>query len=283
MAGSPMSPDEIRKAQRESWDAAAKGWWHWWPQMERASTAVTQRLLELAGVAEGMRVLDVATGIGEPSLSAARRVGPSGSVVATDVSEAMLEIARERAADAGLSNLELVCTDERLEGIDGPFDAILSRWGLMFFADVPGFLHRAGELLRPGGRLAVAVWASPEKVPMSAAFAIAAKVLDAPPPPPDAPGPFRFADVDALAARFADAGFADIVQDAATSRFELASAEEFTRFMGDVAAPIKALLVEQPHRADEVWAAVADAVRPYEGDDGLVMENTAPLVVAAKP
>jgi hypothetical protein len=80
----------------------------------------------------------------------------------------------------------------------------------------------------------------------------------------------------------ADAGFADVTQDAATFRFELGSAEEFTRFMNDVAGPIKALLSKQPDRADEVWAAVANAVRPYEGADGLVMDNTAPLVVGTK-
>lgn len=282
MVVAPTSPEEIRKAQRDSWDIAAEGWWHWWPQMERASEAVTRRLLELGEVSAGTRVLDVATGIGEPALSAAEVVGPSGAVVATDMSEAMLAIARQRAADAGHRHVELVHGDERLADVEGPFDVILSRWGVMFFADVPGFLARAHELLRPGGRLALAVWAAPAQVPMAAAFSAAAQVLGVSPPPPDAPEPFRFADVDAFAATVADAGFADVTTDAATVRFELDSAATFTRFLGDVAAPIQAWIAEQPEKADAAWAAVTDAVARYERDDGFVMDNTAPLVAATR-
>ncbi len=276
------TPAEIREVQRASWDTAAAGWWRWWPTTEAGSDQLNRRLLAMAGLDEGMRVLDVATGIGEPALSAAEMVGSTGSVVATDVSEAMLDIARERIADAGVANVELVCADEQLAGVDGIFDAILSRWGVMFFADVPGFLVRARELLRPGGRLALAVWASPDHVPMASAFAAAAQVLGVPSPPPDAPGPFRFADVDAFAATLADAGFADITVDLATVRLEFDSAETFTRFIGDVAAPIQAWIAEQPERADEVWAAVTEAARAFEQPDGVVMDNTAPLFAAAK-
>lgn len=276
------TPAEIREAQRASWDAAATGWWRWWPTVEAGSDQLNRRLLAMAGLDEGMRVLDVATGIGEPALSAAEVVGSTGSVVATDVSEAMLDIARERIADAGVANVELVCADEQLDGVDGAFDAILSRWGVMFFADVPGFLVRARELLRPGGRLALAVWASPDQVPMASAFAAAAQVLGVPSPPPDAPGPFRFADVDAFATTLADAGFADVTVDNATVRLELDSAETFTRFIGDVAAPIQAWIAQQPERADEVWAAVTEAARAFEQSDGVVMDNTAPLFAATK-
>lgn len=283
MGETPTTPADIRAAQRDSWDGAAAGWQAWWPLVEAGSDEVNRRLLTLARLGEGMRVLDVATGIGEPALSAAQVVGPSGSVVATDVSEAMLDIARERVADAGVGNVELVCADEELAGVDGPFDVVLSRWGVMFFADVPGFLARAHELLRPGGRLAVAVWASPPEVPMAAAFGAAAQVLGVPPPDPDAPGPFRFADVDAFAGLLADAGFTGVTSETATTRLELDSAETFTRFIGDIAAPIRAWIAEQPDRADEVWAAVTESARPFEQADGVIMDNTAPLVAAAKP
>lgn len=274
---------DIRQAQRDSWDTAAAGWWRWWPTMEAGSEQLNRRLLAMAGLDEGMRVLDVATGIGEPALSAADVVGPAGAVVATDVSEAMLDIARERAADAGVANVELVGADEQLAGIEAPFDAVLSRWGVMFFADVPGFLARAHDLLRPGGRLALAVWAAPDQVPMATAFAAAARVLGIPSPPPDAPGPFRFADVDAFAATLADAGFTDVTVDTATVRLAFDSAETFTRFIGDVAAPIRAWIAQQPDRADEVWEAVTAAARPFEQVEGLVMDNTAPLLAATKP
>lgn len=282
MGETPTTAAEIRQAQRESWDTAAAGWWRWWPTMEAGSDQLNRRLLAMAGLDEGMRVLDIATGIGEPALSAATIVGPTGSVVATDVSEAMLDIARQRVADAGVANIELVCADEQLVGIDGPFDAVLSRWGVMFFGDVPGFLARTLELLRPGGRLALAVWASPDQVPMATAFFAAAQTLGLPSPPPDAPGPFRFADVDAFAATLADAGFVDVATDTATVRLEFDSAETFTRFTHDVAAPIRAWIAQQPDRADEVWTAVTEATRSFEGADGVVMDNIAPLLTATK-
>lgn len=283
MKDMPTTPAEIREAQRDSWDTAAAGWWRWWPAMEAASQRLNRRLLAMAGLDDGMRVLDVATGIGEPALSAAEIVGSRGSVVATDVSEAMLDIARQRSADAGVANVELVCADEQLAGLDGLFDAILCRWGVMFFGDVAGFLARAHQLLRPGGRLALAVWASPAQVPMATAFSTAAQVLGVPPPPPDAPGPFRFADVDALAAMLTDAGFADVTTATVTVRLEFDSAETFVRFIADIAAPIQGWIAQQPDRADEVWAAVTEAVRPFEQSDGFVMDNIAPLLAAAKP
>lgn len=283
MTGTPTTPEGIRRAQRASWDTVAAGWHKWWPSMEAGSEQLTQRMLALGGLTEGARVLDVATGIGEPALSAAQVVGPAGGVVATDVSEAMLDIARQRVADAGVTNVWLVACDERLAGIEGPVDAVLSRWGVMFFGDVPGFLARARELLRPGGRLALALWASPAQVPMATAFAAAARVLEIPSPPADAPGPFRFADVDAFAAMLADAGFTEVTHDTATVRLQFDSAETFTRFIGDIAAPIREWIAQQPARADEVWAAVTDAVRPFEGAGGLVMDNVAPVVAAVRP
>lgn len=283
MADTPTTPAEIRQAQRDSWDTAAVGWQRWWPAMEAGSDELNRRLLAMAGLAPGMRVLDVATGIGEPALSAAEVVGLAGSVVATDMSKAMLDIARQRVADANVANVELVDADERLAGVDGPFDAVVSRWGVMFFGDVPGFLDRVRQLLRPGGRLALAVWASPEQVPMATAFAAAARVLGIPSPPPDAPGPFRFADVDAFAATLAEAGFDDVVTETPTVRLQFDSAETFTRFIGDVAAPIRAWIAQQPDRADEVWQAITEAVRPFEQADGLVMDNAAPVLAATKP
>src|SRR5215216_4646648 len=99
-----IDPGDFRAAQHRNWDCAAVGWNNWSAFNDRADRHISERLVELAGVRSGSRVLDVAAGYGEPALTAARKAGPGGRVVATDISAEMLAFARERAAAAGLRN-----------------------------------------------------------------------------------------------------------------------------------------------------------------------------------
>ena len=132
--------------------------------MERAGQHVSQRLVELARVESGERVLDIATGSGEPAVTAARKVGPAGLVVATDQSPAMLDLARERAAALGLRNMKFVETSaEELAVDERDFDATLCRWGLMFVGDLDAAVRRIRQLLAPGAHFATAVWGPSQK------------------------------------------------------------------------------------------------------------------------
>ena len=150
------------------------------------------KLVELAGIEPGDVVLDVAGGYGEPSLAAARVVGPSGRVVCTDISPEMLAFGQERAAAAGLANIEFVASDaEQLDFAEERFDAILSRAGLMFLTDVAGTLQRLHTFLKPGGCLAASVWGPPAAVQMMACLPIVFDELQLPPPPPGRPGDLR--------------------------------------------------------------------------------------------
>src|SRR5579885_2806347 len=136
-----------------NWDEAAAGWTKWWPTFERAAQVVSDRLIALAGVQPGWRVLDIATGIGEPAVSAARKVGPTGKVLAIDHSTGMLEAARKRAAQLGLTNIEFRHVDaETIALPERDFNAILCRWGLMFIPDLTGALGRMRALLAEGGK-----------------------------------------------------------------------------------------------------------------------------------
>src|SRR5579863_3276302 len=158
---SDQNPDDVKLKgqQKAAWDDSAEGWKRWWPTFERAAQAVNDRLVELAGVRAGGRVLDIATGSGEPALTAARAVGKSGHVVAVDMSAGMLALARERIDSAGLKNVELVESDaESLPLGDHSFDAVLCRWGLMFMPDLDGLLRRLHRALKQDGRIAAAVW-----------------------------------------------------------------------------------------------------------------------------
>src|ERR1700722_3983961 len=166
---SDQNPDDLKLKgqQKAAWDDSAAGWKRWWPSFERSAQIVNDRLAKLAGVRTGNRVLDIATGSGEPALTAARAVGQSGRVVAVDMSVGMLAIARERIDAAGLTNVDLVESDAESLSLDAhSFDAVLCRRGLMFMHDLDGVVRRMHRALKPGGRFATAVWSVADKVPM---------------------------------------------------------------------------------------------------------------------
>src|SRR5581483_849080 len=132
----PDSENQKRE-QRRMWDESAAGWNKWWPSFERAAQPVNNRLVELAKIKPGHRVLDIATGTGEPAVTAARAVGASGRVVAVDQSPGMLALGRERAKSLGLGNIEFVESDaESMAFEDHAFDAAVCRWGLMFMPNL---------------------------------------------------------------------------------------------------------------------------------------------------
>jgi ubiquinone/menaquinone biosynthesis C-methylase UbiE len=155
----PTDAEHYKDRQRQQWDRVAAGWEKWWRTIENGAQHVNDRLVDLAEVALGKRVLDIATGIGEPALSAAIRVGPGGQVIATDISKQMLDIARMRASTAGLTNVEFLEADaERLDFPDHSFDAILCRWGITSLPDHLNLLVKIKRMLAPNGSFATSVW-----------------------------------------------------------------------------------------------------------------------------
>src|ERR671931_1565768 len=160
---------EFRDGQRQQWNKGAEGWRNRSDFIDAATAHVSKRMVELAGVEPGSRVLDVAAGYGEPSLTAARRAGPDGSVLATDISPEMLAYGRERAVEAGLENIEFVeSAAASLDFPQGTFDAALSRWGIIFEPEAEAAAARIRSFLKPAGRFAISSWGAPERVPMIA-------------------------------------------------------------------------------------------------------------------
>ncbi len=284
MAENTISPERLKEEQRRDWDAAAAGWKKWWPVFEQCASHVSERLVELAGVRPGMRVLDIATGNGEPALTAARRAAPGGFVIATDQSPGMLVIARERAAAAGVANVEFRRTDgESLTIPERDFDAIVCRWGLMFMPDVAGAVRGIHARLKPGGRFATAVWATPDRVPMIAIGAEAVrKIAELPPPPPEALGPLRLADESVLRGALAAAGFREIAVERLIVEFVFDSPEDFTRMRMDVSAQFRSLLDrESAERRERIIAAVNDGARAYIAPDGKVRTRNETICFSA--
>jgi SAM-dependent methyltransferase len=270
------------------WDNAAAGWQTWWETIERRAQKVSDKIVQLAEIQPGDKVLDVATGIGEPAVTAARKVMPNGKVVATDISPQMLAIAKTRAKSLGLDSI-MEFRESDGEKLDLPdsiakFDAILSRWGLMFFPNLPVALVRIRQMLVTNGRLSAAVWSAPSKVPLlDLAFTTVRKQIDAPPPPPTLPGPFALADIDALKQSFSQAGFKDIKTDTFQITFSFDSPESFTTMHQQVTAPINAMLANYTEEVKKrAWNSITEAVWQYADSHGRVNLDNEVICIVGK-
>jgi SAM-dependent methyltransferase len=263
----------------------AKAWARWWPLLERGAGAMSLRLVALARLAPGERVLDLATGLGEPALLAAKAVLPNGRVVAIDVSEGMLSLARERAEREGIKNVEFVQADAAAYGDDEHrFDAILSRWGLMFLPDLDASLAHYRRRLREGGRFAAAVWGAPSEVPLiSLPGEVAVRQFGQPPPPLEG-GPFALHDAVDLRRRFEGCGYRDVTVEDVLLTFPFASASEYFEHIADVAPPVTALLARlgETQRAEFRKAVEALATERFAGDGELRFPNRAIAISAAR-
>jgi ubiquinone/menaquinone biosynthesis C-methylase UbiE len=288
MTSSTFDVNQFKTGQRQGWDSVAQGWKTWWEPIERGAQKLSSRLVELAEIKPGQKVLDIATGIGEPAMTAAKVVGAGGRVFATDISEQMLTIAKERAASLGMQEIiEFKEGDaENLNLQSSSFDAVLCRWGLMLMPNLERVLVEVYRSLVHGGRFASAVWADAPKVPIiSLALRIVGKQVQMAPPQPGTPNPFSLADTNRLGNYFLEAGFRDIHAETVIVSFEFASGEDYSRYCQAVSASARmALSKETEEKKEEVWRKVAEeAARNYGvGDDHIRMNNESICVVGRK-
>ena len=237
-----VSEDFIEK-QRAQWDSAAPAWERWDEYLDANFSFVSYRLVGDARLRKGQRVLDLGCGTGYPAILAAGAVGEEGSVTALDLSEEMLSVARRKAARLGLANIIFKAGD--VSALDfGPerFDAVLSRFCLMFLPEVEGTLAEIARVLKPGGYLTAAVWSSMEKNPfITIPVKVLSKFIEVPVPSPGAPGIFAMARPGDLMGRGVKAGLESVSEEEmeAIGRFE--SAEQYLENIKDLAAPFKPL------------------------------------------
>jgi SAM-dependent methyltransferase len=283
---SAFDPQKFKSAQRQGWDSVAEGWKKWWKTIEEGAQVVSDRLVELSKIQDGKNVLDIATGIGEPAVTAARRVGSNGKVTAMDLSPGMLAIAKERAKENGLANV-IDFQEGDAETFHLPslkFDAVISRFGLMFLPDLPNALRTMREALVPNGRIAAAVWSTPQKVPgFVMPFEIVMRETGSPPPPPGAPGPFSLADTNLLQERFKQAGFQDVVIESGNVTFRLPSAEGYVDFVRSTAAPLTAMMKGlSAARQQEIWDKIVDDSKKFADASGGVTFTNEVIYVSAR-
>ncbi len=275
----------FKTQQREQWSNVAQGWRKRWAAFERWAQPLSDRMMELAHVAPGQRVLDVATGIGEPAMTAARRVGPSGSVVAIDQAPQMLAMARERMQEAGIRNVEFVEGDA--EAVTLPlesFDAVVCRWGLMFLLEPVSALARFRSSLVPGGWCAAAIWGPPERVPLiSLPFSVLSRRMGQPPSLKSGPSPFALSDPARLEQVLREAGFAQVQSEPFTVTFAFASMGELLGHLAEVSAPIRMIMATaSPEDQAEFWKQLAEAAVAFTDADGMIRLSNACVIAAGQ-
>jgi SAM-dependent methyltransferase len=265
-----FDPGAYKETTHRQWQDAAEAWHRWGPTLEAWLGQATERMLDLCEVGEGSRVLDVAAGAGGQTIAAARRAGPNGAVLATDISSNILAFADAEARRAGLTNVLTRTMDgEELDVEPGTFDAVVSRVGLIYIPDQQRALAGMRAALRPDGRIGAIVYSSADRngffsVPVS----IIRRRAELPPPAAGQPGPFSLAG-DALAETLSEAGFRDVRVETISAPLRLSSAAECLRFEQESFGALHQMLagLDEAGRA-AAWAEIETELERFEGPDG---------------
>ncbi|MDO8185764.1 methyltransferase domain-containing protein [Conexibacter sp. JD483] len=285
MTASPPDPDELRASIRALWERSADGWAQSNGRFTAATLAVSHWLVNAIRPQPGQHLLELAAGIGETGFLAAELIEPGGVLVSSDGAEAMVEAARARAEELGLSNVEFRPVD--LEWIDArtaEFDGVLCRWGYMFAVDREAALRETRRVLRPGGRVALATWTAPERNPWAMLIREAlydAGLTDALLPP--SPSPFDLATPAILGTLLEDAGFAEIETAEVELTFPYAGVIDYFSEAVAILRPLTDLVSGlNEAQLKDLRARLEQKAAPYEHADGSLSLPGVALVAVAE-
>lgn len=275
-----------KQTQHDQWNQDGAAWHRWGATLEGWFGEVTATMLDLGGIGPGDRVLDIAAGAGEPALSAAGRVGVSGHVLATDLSENIIAFAQQTADRRGLRNFETGVMDGEDPKLPGDsFDAILCRYGLMYMPNRHRALSAWYRVLKPGGRVVVAVYTVPERNGWgSTPLSVIRRRAQLPPPVPGQPGPFSLGADGVLQAALYQTGFSEVGTRVVSTPLKMPSARDCIRFQRESFGGFNQMMAHlSTQERESIWDEVEESMRRYEGPDGFVAPCESIVAVGYKP
>lgn len=278
------NPDDIRDQQRQTWDRFSAGWKKWDSLVLTWLAPFGDAMLRSADLSNGFRVLDIAAGTGEPGLTAAATI-PDGHVTVTDLSENMLAVAADNAARRGLKNFKTeLCDAGALPFADASFDAVLCRFGFMFFPDIAVAASEMARVAKPGAKICAAVWSAPSGNPWATTImGTIARHVDMPPPPSGAPGLFRCAPKAMMAEAFRQAGLRDVAEEEVSTLMVHDTPERYWEFMTEIAAPVVAGLSKADAAAAEtIRSEVMELAQKSVVDGKVQLLSTATVIVGTR-
>jgi SAM-dependent methyltransferase len=286
-AAMQTSAEEFKAAARAAWDRHAKGWNDHEAEIGVWLRDATEAMIAMCGIGSGARVLDVAAGAGSQTLEIARRVGPTGFVLATDLSPAILDFAKEKTRRAGYAHVETRVADgEQIGAAAASFDAAICRLGLMFFPDPARGLAEMFHALKPGGHACTMVFSAPEANPcISILMATALKHAKAPPRDPFGRGGLLSLGKPGLIDQlFEQAGFARVATTKVSAPFRLPSAKHYLDFVRNSASPILQILgpLDEPARK-AAWAEIEERLGVFTTPHGWAGPNELLLTLGHRP
>ena len=270
---------------RDTWEKAAPGWAKWEREFSAGLSAATDTLIDMAGIRPGMHVLDLACGAGSQTIYAAKRVGPTGSVVACDISATMLTHVRQNAITSGLQNVEtLECAAEELDETLPPFDAAISRLGLMLFPSPGTALKGAQRVLKPRARFAALVFTTPDRNPfMAQTMAILLRCAGKSLPKPGQPGIFALGGYGYLERLMRDSGLAHVETKTVTASLNLFNASHALEMMQEAFGAYRAVVADlSDAEKTKAWNEVYACLKQFETAGGFAAKFEFVIGVGAK-
>jgi ubiquinone/menaquinone biosynthesis C-methylase UbiE len=277
---------QVIEGQRQDWNRVAGGWEKWDRFFDEQMAFLNHRLVADARLRAGMQVLDLGSGTGYPALLGAQTVGPNGSAIGLDLAEQMLVVARRKATALGLANVTFRTGDATSLPFEAnSFDAVTSRFCLMFLPEIPKAAAEIARVLKPGSWVAAAVWSSPDKNPsIGLSMEAIKKVVELPQPDPAAPGIFRLAKPGDLAGMLQQAGLADVTDQEFLAEWSYASADEYYTSLMEIAAPVQNLMAKLlPPQVQEVRQLITQATTQYQRGTRITFPLAVRMVAARKP